>query len=315
MGNKFMLVHLSERKKWEARYNASRYNLLLVIAFTVINLILLIAGTDLYFLFSAFIPFFLTDMGMVMSGRYPEEFYTDGLEDLILFGDGFLIAMVIISVVLTGIYLLAYFLSKKNRVGWIIFALVFFGIDTVGMLILGGISLGTIIDILFHAWVIYYLIVGIVAHFKLKKLPIEEAANSLYEEVFRHTDIGMTNVDTAPPTDISNTPEASESSSSPNTAEEKAPTSLIIRHADKNIKHRVLAKAHMFNYDICYRRVKHTNELVINGNVYDELEGLMEYPHTLKAWIDGHYIAAGYTGTHSFISVDGEKIVKKLRVW
>lgn len=87
--------------------------------------------------------------------------------------------------------------------------------------------------------------------------------------------------------------------------------SNIIRKADKNAKHKVLLQTRRLNYDICYRRVKHTNELVINGNVYDELEGIFEYPHALKAWIDGHYIVASYTGTHSVISVDGENVAKK----
>ena len=97
-------------------------------------------------------------------------------------------------------------------------------------------------------------------------------------------------------------------------AHEEVQNSNVIREAAKDVKHRILLEKHIFSYDICYRRVKHTNELVINGKVYDEIQGIMEYPHTLKAWIDGHYVSVGYTGTHSFITFDGDTIAKKLRI-
>ena len=79
-----------------------------------------------------------------------------------------------VAAVLTLLYLLAWLCSKKQWVGWLIFALVFFVLDTVGMLLSIVIATDMIIDILFHAWVIYYLILGIHAHFKLKKLPPDE---------------------------------------------------------------------------------------------------------------------------------------------
>jgi len=66
-------------------------------------------------------------------------------------------------------------MSGKYRSGWFTVALVLFIIDTVLLLVLNGIS-GSIVDILFHAWVIYYLIVGISAVKKLKALPPDEPA-------------------------------------------------------------------------------------------------------------------------------------------
>ena len=65
-------------------------------------------------------------------------------------------------------------MSKKNNVGWLVAALVLFAIDTVSMFLFMGIDVSMILDIVFHAWVIYYLIAGIVAHKKLKELPLEE---------------------------------------------------------------------------------------------------------------------------------------------
>lgn len=268
----------------EQRYNRSRMNLLLVVVFTAINLILLVTNADTYFLFSAFIPYFITVMGMLLCGRFPEEYY-DGMEDMVFLDNSAFVILLIISVVLTLLYLLAWIMSGKKRVGWLIFALVFFALDTIGMLVLNGIAVDSVIDILFHAWVIVDLILGIRAHYKLKKMPVEEAQPAEYSE----------GVSEAINTETQNSP--------------------VIRVADPAVKHRVLLETRVLNFDICYRRVKHTNELVINGNIYDEIEGVVEYPHTLKAQIDGHSIEASYNGTYSIISVDGERAAKKLRLF
>lgn len=291
MANPFTQKNSSDLNNYEQKYNVSRGNLLLVVVFTAINLLLLVTNSDSYFLFSAFIPYFITTIGMIFCGRFPEEYYSDGMEDLIFLDNSFFVILLVISVLLTLTYLLAWFMSGKNRVGWLIFALAFFVVDTVAMLFLNGIALETIMDILFHAWVIYYLISGISAHFKLKKLPTEEKAVSSEDNPVQNTE----------------TDELSSESDTEN--------SPIIREAEKDVKHRILLEATVQNFDICYRRVKHTNELVVNGNVYDELEGIIETTHTLKAFIDGHYIEAGFNGVHSFISVDGENAAKKVRLF
>ena len=64
----------------QKRYNIGRLNLLLVALFSLINVILLVCGSYTYFLFSASLPYFLTDLGMFMCGRYPEEFYEGGYQ-------------------------------------------------------------------------------------------------------------------------------------------------------------------------------------------------------------------------------------------
>ena len=60
-----------------------------------------------------------------------------------------------------------------------------------------------------------------------------------------------------------------------------------------SVKHKVLLQATCKNLDICYRRVQHTNELVINGNVYAEKPGVIEINHVLYAEIGGHVVTAG----------------------
>ena len=67
--------------------------------------------------------------------------------------------------------------------GWLIFALVIFVIDTLGMLAFLGFDLSNIVDMIFHAWVIVSLVMGIIAAAKLKKLPEEEPVIFEIEQV------------------------------------------------------------------------------------------------------------------------------------
>ena len=88
-----------------------------------------------------------------------------------------------------------------------------------------------------------------------------------------------------------------------------------VRHADRAAKVRILLKARVEGYEICYRRVKSVNELVINGVVYDEKKGVAEFAHTLSAVVDGHTIEAGLSDDcYSYIIFDGECVANKQRI-
>ena len=294
MANYFNPNQFSPRRAYEQKYKTARTNLWLVVLFTAVNLLLLVTNANTYFLFSAYIPYFLVSAGMLMCGLFPDEYYTEEFYGMQFLDRYVFIVLLVIAVILTLFYLLAWFMSKKNRVGWLIFALVFFGLDTLGMLFLGGISLESVFDVIFHGWVIFSLSIGIHAHYKLKQLTNEDILTSTSDDDDVEGEICEQESPITATTPID---------------------SFVLREADENIKHKVLLKASILNYDICYRRVKHTNELVINGKVYDEIIGVLEYPHVLKANVDGHYICVGFTGTHSFINVDNEEIAKKLRLF
>lgn len=68
---------LPQREQLASKYASSRHNILLVLIFTTINVILLVANSDTYFLFSAYIPYMIVSMGMLLCGRYPAEFYEE----------------------------------------------------------------------------------------------------------------------------------------------------------------------------------------------------------------------------------------------
>ncbi|MBQ7319994.1 MAG: hypothetical protein IJW97_07460 [Clostridia bacterium] len=169
---------VSPRLAAENTYTTARANLLLVVAITTLNIILCLCGADSYFLFSANIPYFLVYMGMLLCGKFDfseQVFLEMGFDPAEgYFPTAILIGLTVIAFLIVAAFVLCYIFSSKHRVGWLIAALVFFGLDTLGMLGLYGISLDSILDILFHAWVLYYLIAGISAHFKLKNMPVEE---------------------------------------------------------------------------------------------------------------------------------------------
>lgn len=162
------------------RYNGSRNNLLLVVGFTLVNMVMVIAGSSSYFLFSASIPYYLTFFGMLYTGKLPADYYY-GVTDFEPLATGFLAIMVVVSVVLVAIYAICWLMSKKHGFGWLIFALISFVIDTIFMFVIVGVSADMILDIVFHAWVIVSLCSGISAAIKLNKLPPQEDIAESYQ--------------------------------------------------------------------------------------------------------------------------------------
>lgn len=164
--------NMSERQKLTSRYNGARHNILLVVAFTLINSVLLFAGGDSYFLFSAAIPYYMTLFGLLYTGRMPAEWY-EGVEfqpD----PDSVLYIYLAIAVVIVAFYALCWFLSKKHGYGWLVVALLLFVADTFAMFYFTGFSADMILDFVFHVWVLVSLASGIIGAINLKKLPEEE---------------------------------------------------------------------------------------------------------------------------------------------
>lgn len=286
MANRFFsrsVGQMSEKDALLGKYNNARYNLLLVVIATLVNVIFALVSADTYFLFSATVPYLLTFLSMFLCGMYPPDFYEG---DLALFDPwpvGLVYVAVAISVVIIALYALSFFLSKNGKVGWLIFALVFFSLDTFALIGYFGIDITMVLDYVFHAWIIVILAGGIRAHNKLKAIPVEEPTETAEQEY---------------------------------AAEDGMPeNSTPLRYADMNVKARVLLSAEVNGKSIVYRRVKKTNELVINGQVYDEYVAFVEREHTLGAVIDGHVYEAGMMSgvSKSFIAVDGEVIASKIK--
>lgn len=167
---------IAPRALYQQKFTSARYNLLLVIGMTLINIVMLFLGGSSYFLFSATIPYSLSIDGAYYTGKLPEEFYTDMPADAQFFPDSYLAIMLGIAIAILAVYFLCFMLSKKFKTGWMITAAVMFVLDTLYMLFIYGVGVDSVMDILLHAWVLYYLISGVVYGFKLKKLPEDEPA-------------------------------------------------------------------------------------------------------------------------------------------
>ena len=87
-----------------------------------------------------------------------------------------------------------------------------------------------------------------------------------------------------------------------------------IRYADSG-KSKILLKAKADEYEIVYRRRKSVNELVINGQVYDEKPCVIEFEHSLTATLNDHHFEVGLDSeSYSYIMFDGNKIAEKKRI-
>ena len=157
-------VDKNSREYLESKVKNARFSLLLVLIFTVVNLVFLLTDGNTYFLFSASVPYYLTAFGMGM--------------DLELGGSVFTTTALVISAVILAAYLLCWIFSKK-RIGWYVVALVLFAIDTALLVLLAlefAILKDSIMDLVFHGWVVLELCQALSCHKKLKALPPEPAA-------------------------------------------------------------------------------------------------------------------------------------------
>ena len=153
-------------KKWAIRFNRARNNLLAVVVLTMANLVLIALDFNINFPFSAIVPQVI--LVWFMDVAMP-----------------FAMAAAIVSV---SVYLLCFFLSKRWRV-FILVAFILFAMDTL-FLLYAMLSVGFfdfILDIVFHAWIHFYLISGTVAWVKLGSVSRDEF-NAVAAEVTKDAD-------------------------------------------------------------------------------------------------------------------------------
>ncbi len=239
---------------------SARSNLLLMLGFTLLNIILLFVEADYMLLFSATIPY-----AFIGAGVWEND------TDILIFG-------VIVAVVMMGLYLLCWFMSKKKPM-WLIPALILFIIDT-GYLIWIYVAAGDasgILDAVFHVWVLYYLVIGTVNAFKLKKFPQEDESSTQIPDGINGAQYG-----------------------SP------------LRTAQSDPNACIFAEHSFGGMDITYRRIGTVNELMINGFIYAEVEMPTAKPHMLSTIFNNNEIVAGYDGIYNYIVISGQKVVENL---
>ena len=151
---------------------SGRSSLLLILIFTVVNLLFLVLDVDRYFLFSASVPYYLTVLGKGMDNGF-----SSGAWDV---NGTYTITALVISLVILAVYLVCWLLSKK-KTGWLTVAMVMMILDTLALALftfaLYDNPVANLMDFLFHAWAAWSLIQGSRAGGRLKKLPPEEELN------------------------------------------------------------------------------------------------------------------------------------------
>ena len=221
-------IALSERDTLTIKYRNARINLLVVALATLLNVILATTVSDSYFLFSATIPYILTFYSALLCGLYPAEYY-EGLGAVNVLPMGVFFACLAVSLIIIGLYVLAFFLSGKNRAGWMIFALVLFCLDTLTLFLYAGISLDWLLDYIFHIWIIVILALGLRAHAKLKNLPPEASDTPVILQGENGEIMTFESASSeAPPFEGENS---------------KAEDSVPLRSADMTVKQKVLLEA------------------------------------------------------------------------
>lgn len=150
---------MNTRQTLEKQIAISRSNLLLMTILTIVNIIAYWFNSSFILPYSAFLPYTIFDFG---------AYFAVEAQDPSLFWIG-----LVLSALIIGIYFLGYFLSK-HKPQWLTFMLAMYIFDTVVMIFLFTsvflFSPIMIIDILFHGWVLYYLVIGVLAVKKLNTL-------------------------------------------------------------------------------------------------------------------------------------------------
>ena len=154
-----MRIHSTETadlRQQVLKFEKARNNLLAVIAFTVINLLLSAFGANISFLFSATLPQFIFEIGKEMNPDTGSNI--------------FMITGLIIAFITIIPYFIFWILARRAR-GLILAALIFFGADSLMLLILifsMEFNASFLLEIVFHVWILYYLIIGVTAWFKMR---------------------------------------------------------------------------------------------------------------------------------------------------
>jgi len=232
---------MNEREKLTRKYQTARGNLLTMTIFSAVNVVLLIIDAGRSFLFSSYIP------------QVAYSYFAYGAPKSPLMG-------ILIGLAFIGLLLLCYLLSKKEP-AWMLCAAALFLIDTVFLFVWmqkAGLEVSSmLIDIAFHAWVLYYLVLGVHAASALRRLP-EEDPVSPFETAERIE---------------------------PTAEQSAAVDTLPIEPHDG--KGRLLISEHYNGHTLeVYRKEPHTL-LVIDGMVYGTWSGFAESRYSIAARIDG----------------------------
>lgn len=170
-------IDKNSRLYLSAKVQGARNMILTILLFTIVNLVLRVAGTDMYFLYSASIPYYMTLICIFLDNGWP----TRDISNVDLHLGKFAAIALVISAIILAVYLVCWLISKKNNVGLTV-AMILFALDVLALGVLLALLVRNnlvdnmtpwIIDALIHLLIGRNLVNGVAAAAKLKKLPAE----------------------------------------------------------------------------------------------------------------------------------------------
>lgn len=153
---------MDQKLKFNRTINLARSNLIAMTVLTVVNIAAYYFGGDFGFPYSAFFPYAAVVFGDIFAVEFADP--------MILYWG------VALAVIVLMLFFVGYLLSKKRHV-WLTVVTILYVLDMLFMtyIYFPDFDFGAIIDFAFHFWVLYYLVLGVIAAGKLKKLPEEPA--------------------------------------------------------------------------------------------------------------------------------------------
>lgn len=153
---------MEQIRKWQQQANMARYMLLGTVIATVINLVLLLADSDLYIVYSSAAAYYLGWFGWLFDGGIPGTLTAIGLA--------------LAAIILVG-YMLVWFFAK-NSITWLKVGLVMVALDALVLVILIFLLDAELMnffwELALHGAVIYEMVMGISARQKLSAFPLQE---------------------------------------------------------------------------------------------------------------------------------------------
>ena len=189
-------------------------------------------------------------------------------------------------------------------------ALVLFSLDSVWLLLNFHISL--ILDILFHAYVLYYLIMGVRYGLLSRRAAEAEAAEAPLPNGTLTLNPDGTMADMSATT--ANAEDSADAESAP-TEQPVIPDTPILRSADEtgSEKVRVYVETAWDGHQIQYRRVGKIEELVVDGQVYAEMPRARVNGAHMTATVAGMQLEAGAMGGSNIVTVNGKVVATTIR--
>lgn len=159
---------------FKARYEWARKSILLLFGLSLFNMINVIFGGTEFYLYAASIPYSMAFEASYLTGRLPNEYYSDWPETLPFYDMSEFWIRIAIALVILLIYLGVFFLTKKVRPFIFIPTCIFVIVDSLYRLVYFEVDAYLLIEFTFAAYFVCSLIVGIINGYRLKKMPAQE---------------------------------------------------------------------------------------------------------------------------------------------